>query len=270
MTDIKLIDNPSTLSILVVSCDRYADIWPHFFRLFYKYWTDCPNQLFLGSNYVNYDDPKITPLLIGKDTTWADSTKQMVERLPSEYFLLFLEDFFIRRSVNTENFVECFYALKKLKGGYLRLRPFPKPDSHLSAYPNIGLIDEGAPYRLALQAAIWRKDVFLELVQPGESAWDMELKGSRRSDRSPVGFYCTWEPIIHYQSGITMGKWSPQGVKICEEENLPIDFPKRPKMTQDEIRKLNIYKYINKIINIVPWKFRRIMKKYSFPIKTDI
>ena len=33
-------------------------------------------------------------------------------------------------------------------------------------YPIIGLIEEYAPYRLALQAAIWNKDEFLQLMQP--------------------------------------------------------------------------------------------------------
>jgi hypothetical protein len=267
MVDIKIIDDLSTLSILVASCDSYADIWPHFFKLFYKYWPDCPNQVFLGSNYTNYNDPNITPLLIGKDTTWADSTKQMVERLPSEYFLLFLEDYFIRKSVKTNNLLECFYNLKKLKGGYLRLRPFPKPDRHLSAYPNIGFIDKGAPYRLALQVAIWRKDVFLELVQTGESAWDMELKGSRRSDLSPVGFYCTWKPIIEYQSAITLGKWSPKGIKICAEEKIQIDFTKRPKMETHEIKKLYSSKVLNEFINIIPWKLRRMIKRVFYARK---
>jgi hypothetical protein len=259
-SDKKPKDVHSILSILVVSCDNYADIWPHFFHLFNKYWPDCPYQIFFGSNNVEYKDLKITSILIGKDTSWADSTKKMVESLPTDYFLLLLEDFFIRKTVKTEMVDDCFIALRQLNGGYLRLRPFPKPDRHISAYPYIGLIDVGAPYRLALQAAIWRKDIFLQLLQPGESPWDMEIKGSRRSDPLPVGFYCTWDAIIEYQACINLGKWSPQGIKICEEEKIQVDFAKRAKMTQDEIKKLNSNKTLNKYINIIPWKLRRTIK----------
>ena len=29
------------LAILVVSCDRYSDLWPAFIELFYRYWPDA-------------------------------------------------------------------------------------------------------------------------------------------------------------------------------------------------------------------------------------
>ena len=255
-------DELGSLSVLVVSCDHYADIWPHFFYLFHKYWPDCPTQVFLGSNNLVYDNPGISNLLIGNDISWADSAKQMVESLPTEYFLFLLEDFFIRKPVDTKTLVSCLTALKHLDGGYLRLRPFPNPDHSLSGYPHIGMIDVGAPYRLALQAAIWRRDVFLNLVKPGESAWDMEIKGSRRSDNLTVGFYCSWEPIIKYHAAITVGKWSPQGVKICEEEHMEIDYKKRSRLTPQAIRRLYFRRMINKMINVVPWKLRRKLRQF--------
>ncbi len=255
------LDTRNHLSILILSCDRYADIWPHFFTLFYKYWPDCPWRVFLGTNKIKLNDPKVVSLSIGEDANWADSAQKIVEKIPTDYFLVLLEDFFIRKTIMTNEITNCLLLLKELKGGYLRLRPFPKPDRHIPAYPAIGMIEENAPYRLALQAALWKKDVFLRLVQPGETAWDMEVKGTERSRSIPEAFYCTWDTTIHYRAGITLGKWSPVGLKICQEEKMQIDFSRRSKMTSEEVRKLKILEVFNNLVGVVPWKFRKAIKQ---------
>jgi hypothetical protein len=156
--------------------------------------------------------------------------------------------------------LDNFRALKKLDGGYLRLRPFPKPDQHLDAFSSLGSIDLEAPYRLSLQAAIWNKNIFLQLIESGETAWDMELKGSNRSRCVSKGFYCTWKTAIHYRGAITLGKWSPIGLKISKDEGMQIDFFKRPKLTSEEIGKINSRKIVSALVNMFPWRFRRTMK----------
>ena len=40
----------SDCSILVVSCDRYRDLWTPFFTLFQRYWPDCDMPVYLGTN----------------------------------------------------------------------------------------------------------------------------------------------------------------------------------------------------------------------------
>ena len=39
------------LTILDVSCDRYADFWEIFFKLFDRYWLDCPYKVYFGTNF---------------------------------------------------------------------------------------------------------------------------------------------------------------------------------------------------------------------------
>jgi hypothetical protein len=259
MEDSAYINN---LSILIVSCDRYSDIWPYFFSLFHKYWTDCPWKIFLGTNHIEYSDPRVYSLRVGDDVSWADGARKMVEHLPTDYFLLLLEDFFIQNDVATKSIVDCLRTLMNLQGGYLRLRPFPKPDANIAEYSNIGAIDIDAPYRLALQAAIWKKEVFLRLVKSGETAWEMELKGTERSRNISEGFYCTWGTTIQYRAGITLGKWSPVGIRICNAEKMQIDFLQRPKMSPREFGKLQMLGIMNELLNVFPWKLRRIMKRF--------
>ena len=36
-------------AILIVSCDKYSDLWDPFFKLFFKFWPDCPFNIYLLS-----------------------------------------------------------------------------------------------------------------------------------------------------------------------------------------------------------------------------
>src|SRR5438874_1592741 len=59
--------------VLVVSCDRYADLWRPFFELFWRRWPDFAGEIHLGSNYATYDHPRVQALRVGDDVTWAGS-----------------------------------------------------------------------------------------------------------------------------------------------------------------------------------------------------
>ena len=47
------------VAFLVVSCDNYCDLWYPFFKTFHKYWSECPYQLYLASNFKQYEDEKV-------------------------------------------------------------------------------------------------------------------------------------------------------------------------------------------------------------------
>jgi hypothetical protein len=247
------------LSILVISCDSYADAWPPFFSLFWQYWPDCPYPVFLGANQKGFSDPKVHSLMAGQDTGWSHSVRRMMEHLDGKYVLVLLEDFFFFRAVDTAHIASLFSSLVNLNGAYLRLKPFPRPDRTIPAYPNIGLIEPGAPYRVALQAAIWKKDVFLRLLKPGETPWQMELRGTVRSEHIPDTFYSVWKPALHYQAGITIGKWTPSALRRLKRENILLDLSARPVMTFDEALRRVASRGMNRVLNSIPWKIRRVI-----------
>ncbi|MDD5368679.1 MAG: hypothetical protein PHQ40_06335 [Anaerolineaceae bacterium] len=249
--------NMPTLSILIVSCDHYADLWKPFFALFWKNWPDCPYKVFLGANFNKFDDARVIHLLIGQEKGWSENARLMVEQVPSEYVLLLLEDFFLRSDVNNNLIIQCLMSLSELDGGYMRLKPFPKPDRKLALSPGIGLIECGAPYRTALQAAIWEKTTLLTLLKNGETAWDFELKGSRRSDDITKGFYSTWKPLINYEAGVTLGKWLPHVLERCIKQGIEVDTGARSVMSQREENIWKLHQVINFLYYSIPWKPRR-------------
>lgn len=197
-------------------------------------------------------------ILVGDDLSWAESARKMVENVPHEYLLVILEDWFLTRAVNTHIINELALALSQLKGGYLRLDPSPRPDKRVSGFPLVGEIDRGAPYRVSLHIAFWRRDILVNLLLDGETAWDFELLGSRRSDLLPVGFFCTWEDAIDYdKGGVNKGKWTPSAVRLAAEERLPLDFSTRSRLSNLEASSRYLINLIDSVLGLIPWRRRR-------------
>ena len=244
------------LSVLIPSCDAYADVWRPFFALFHRHWSDCPYSVYLGSNHITCDEPNVASLLIGEDRSWACSTRRMVEQIQTPYILMILEDFLLQQRVDTCRIVRLIADLERLQGGYLRLKPFPPPDVRLARFPEIGEIEPGAPYRGALQAAIWRRDTLLSLLRDEETAWEMEIYGSRRTDMLDCGFYCVWKAALVYTAGVTLGRWTPQGVAICRQQGVTVDLARRPMMKPGEALRLRWRWATAALLGVIPWKLR--------------
>jgi hypothetical protein len=248
--------------ILVPSCDGYRDLWPVFLAFFRRAWPDCPYPIYLGSNMLSCSEHPAQPLAIGKDEGWSISTRRMLEKLDYEYVLVLLEDFLLLSPVDSTLLARHLVTLHELGGAYLRLRPFPPPDYHLARYPLVGENAIGAPYRASLQAAFWRKSALLEMLVDGESAWQFEIFGARRSDMRADGFYSTWAHALDFYAAVTMGKWIPYGVALCREHGIVADLTARPMMTPREAARRAMRRFVNEAWDAVPWRQRAVFLRW--------
>lgn len=228
----------SDVSILINSCDKYADIWPVFFTLFWKNWPDCPYPVYLGTNMKTWDDERVHVLQVGPDISWADTTIKMVKMIPSKYILFFLDDFLIWEKVNTDEVVALVEKMKSLDIDYLRLRNWPPMYQPVDGYPDIVQVRSGTSYRCALEIAFWRRDVFLDLIVPGETPWEMEKIGSSRSN-DLTGFYATRKNLFKRTNGLERGKWIRDNLAGLRRENIALP-PGRDVMTTLEYIKYYI------------------------------
>lgn len=222
------------VTVLVPSCDRYRDLWKPFVTLLRRHWPDCPWPVLLGSNHLRCEEEGVTPLPIGEDVTWSQSTRAMLQHVASPIVLLLLDDFFFRSRVDSARLEGLVRTFQKLDGAYLRLVPNPPPDLPLARFPAVGEIIPGAPYRASLQAALWRKDDLLALLRDEENPWQMEVLGSRRSDGMERGFYAVWTPALDYYAGVVSGRWEPYGLAVLREQGVPVDLSARPALSAME------------------------------------
>lgn len=224
-------------AVLVMSCDAYQDLWTPFFTLFWRHWPDCPFAVYLGTNHLSFDHPRVTSLREG-DHEWSLRLRTYLNRIQANYILLLLEDYFFTTRISTADVERCLHSLHRLKGIVLRLYPRPGPDQPLTGDAAIGRIERNALYRVSTQAAIWNKASLLELLKDDESIWDFERKGTGRSQASPDGFYSTYNAVMSYERVIERGQWFPSAARYFERQQIGCDFNSRRVMSwATEIRK---------------------------------
>ena len=157
MTDFK-----DKFAVLVVSCDKYSDMWSPFFTLFWRFWSDCPFKVYLLSNNVDFNMPKVSTIKVGDDRSWSDTLLECLIKIREPYIMLFLEDLLLVDYVDTDRVLEVFRWIDQHKSNYVRLHPFPKPDKYLN--PMLGKISKGTVYRTGTITSVWNKNILMKLI----------------------------------------------------------------------------------------------------------
>jgi hypothetical protein len=229
-------DLPSC-SVLVVSCDFYSDMWRPFVTLFWRYWSDCPFEVYLGTNSARYEDPRIVTLNAGPDESWSKNLRFFLNQMDTKYVLLLLEDFLLTEPAPTEAVLKHLQALDALGGTVMRLFPNPPPETRLKGYPGIGVIHRLAQFRVSAQAAIWNRAGLLKLIHDEESAWDFELRGTLRSRSIGDGFYSALKPALRYLHSVEQGRWFWYPALRFQRAGIGCDFEARRVMPAWEAAK---------------------------------
>jgi hypothetical protein len=257
-------------ALLVISCDGYRDLWAPFFTLLFRYWDECPYPVFLGSNFEEYPDRRVVPLAIGEDRDWSSNLLAMLASVPTDGILLLQEDFLLDRPVQTPRIEQLIGYAGARKAACLRLMPIPGPDSPCADHLELGEIRAGADYRVSLQAAWWRKEDLQAVVRPGESPWQFERRGSRRSDDIRAPFLCLREgidlPLDYFTTAVFRGYWEPGAVELCRRENVPIDFRARRIMPlgmrwERSLRRRGFPDGLARMMAL-PFRFRKPVRKH--------
>lgn len=238
-------------AVLISSCDNYQDLWEPFFTLFFRYWPDCPYPVYLGTNHLIYDHPRVKTIGVGDDTDWSSSFRCTLEQIPCPYVIVMIEDFLPTKSVDTAKIDRLITYMEAKGAGCLRLFPCPGPDLLCLDNPEVGGISKGADYRLSLQAAIWNKQTLLELLREGESAWELELNGTKRTNDLDVPFLCVTgdSPIPYFCTGVVKGKWVREAVELCEKEGIEVDLTVRS--VQTPVDRFLRSEIISKLIGVI-------------------
>lgn len=240
-------------AVLVVSCDKYSDLWDPFFSLFEKNWSGCPYDIYLGSNTIDFKKDRIKMLFSGKDIDWANSTMKIVSQLSSKYLLILLEDMFIGSPINTAYVEQILSFMQEVKAKHIHIRPLPPADHVIENIP-VGIYNKGMPYRVNVMG-FWEREYFLDLLIPGETPWQFEIMGSYRAV-SCEGFYCLNKELFKHVNMVEKGCWIPKSVKWCRENGVNIDISRRKLLTGLKLLKNNLQVvYFNTILKI-NWKIR--------------
>jgi hypothetical protein len=215
----------SSVAVVVSSCDAFFDAWRPFVFFFRKHWSDCPFPIHLIVNRLRVRSAIVHGISVGPDREWASNMATALASISQPYILYFQEDYFLNARVNNARLAEdmafafdndvasfCFYARSRLEANFQPLND------------RFGVVPPDSDGRTRLQVTLWKKGVLEATLRPGESAWDMEARGSERTRHlTAISYLHRRElPIPYLMSAIVRGLWTPPALALCKEAGVKI------------------------------------------------
>ncbi len=254
----------NVLSIYVSSTDRYDWLHEGFFFYFHKYWSDCPYEIYLGSETKEFHDNRVNSLTIGEETQWGDLTIKNLEKIQSPYILLMLDDFFLERNVDSDVIKAIITKTQELGAKHVRLSEngLPKKLSLNEVENGFINICQSKYYRCSLQTAIWEREYLLSILRSEENPWEFELRGSERISCSDGIYFLKKQPLIFHFGGVAhKGYLERKFAKRMQKDGLL--FNNRYVMT----RRRQILKFLEDLhndlhlSNKIPQKIKNFVKR---------
>lgn len=248
-----------TIAIVVPSCDNYSDLWTPFFQCLHRFWPDCPYPIYLITNHKQSPDTGATTISIGDDLSWSDNLITALRQIPEPYVFVHIEDLFLVQKVNTVKVKTLFDWAIANKINYLKT---------IRGHHNAGVsyndwvcgIPRGSLYRASLMMTLYKKEVLLNLLKHGESAWDFEVHATERSD-SYDNFYQVKENYFSIINTIIKRKWQRSATKLMRTLNISIDLSSRQVMTYAEQFRYTMRVFRAALFGLFPVSVKRKLKK---------
>jgi hypothetical protein len=232
------------LTIFVNTSDNFEDCWIPFFTLFRQYWPDCPYPIVLNTETKDFSfeglDIHCTKVSFGETQrlTWSECLARSLDTINTPFILYLQEDYFLERTVRSDLICTFLAELMAGRADVIRLMECGGSGPwHPSPNPLLWQVDQQAKYRIALQAALWRKSSLRGHVRLHESPWQLEVFGSARARRIKDKVFCVnrdkfskpeTEIFPYTPTGVVSGKWERQVVEpLFLKHGISVDFSKR-------------------------------------------
>lgn len=247
------------IAILVISCDKYSDLWEICSKVFNKFWPDCPYDKYLASNTKQFSSNGFYPILMGEDISWSQGLKNALSKLEEEYEYVFtlLEDYYFVEKLDNEYMTKMFDSFVLAEGNFLRLFRVLRPQiRYFNEY--FGETENYTPYRQTCVFSLWKIQTLYELLKENENAWEFEKVGVKRGFKYEK-FFCVYKNKFKVINLVIKGKLVPKSYKrlkrIFPEVNLT-----RPSFSFVEMVRMSIRDFfILTFLRFVPKKIRSLI-----------
>jgi hypothetical protein len=236
------------ISLLIIGYDPYKDVWDHYFDLLEKYWPDRP-RTYLATNTITPAYKNVTDIPCGADAEWSRKVYQSLDKIPTDYVILLLEDFFTTRPVNGERFEKLITFLERHKVDYCKLLNQSKIIG--PAYEEkhaLHILSENTTYGVSLQPAFWKKSFLKELVGPENyNAWNFEFTQVKNKTHTRKDITCLGETsnVLEITHAVVQSKYLRSAIRTFKKQGYTIDTTVRPAMSAKDDFKYNLKLAVN-------------------------
>ena len=199
-------------TVLVASCDKYADLLGPFSALWRKFWPDCPFEVVLvtESEPVNAKGLCFDRVVAcGTGGNWCSRLVQALDTVNTPYVLMLCDDYYLEKPIETARILERLAQAKAFDAANLRLIPNPKPS---------------IPYRDGLME--YRKQTAY-CMDGKASIWEFERHGSFAVANEKRPLLVTPTREFPFVDAVHKGCWEKFGLAVCRANGIEPDLSVR-------------------------------------------
>lgn len=228
------------MKILVLSCDKYADLFEPFHYCMEKYWPNHPEIIYSMESIPN---PYYKTICINyPNEKWTKRIYETVKNWTDDYIITLCDDVFIRKPVNQARLDYLYEAVKTLKDfcqisfiSEIKYHPdlILKP---VDGYENISVRLRDS-WKNSVNASLWKLDNFKKVLKGNTGKdvdiWKFECDKTRMFNFKYYNSTNADWPINWGRErgrrcvAVQKGKWTQECVDFFNSENYYIDFNKR-------------------------------------------
>ncbi len=238
--------------LMILTCDKNIDLWEVLLNQIEKYWPDYSGEIFFNTeksvleqggykNTLRFPKQKYE-----WDTPWSLRLLSCLNEIKEEYVLFLLDDFILTKAVDFAEIEQCVKLMEE-NSDIACFNYMPTNSEYIKReYERYELKDRKAPFRINLQAALWRKSFLVKYIRKHENPWQFESWGSMRARRYSDKIYHIEKdaPIVFdYPEGgvLADNRWrGKEAIELMKNEGYKIDFEVRGFYEKGDKRKTEI------------------------------
>lgn len=255
------IDINQKVAFVIPSCDGYSDLWQPLFQALRLFWPENPFRKYLITNHLFPVFEGVEIVQIGDDVSWSDNLSNALDEITEDYVLLNIEDLIICDRVDHDRLSAVVSEFISGHGNYLRLNPTPKGVDVGGA---MDVVPVGDIYRASTIFSIWRKDVLRSILRSGESAWDLEIYGTSRTDCFG-GWFAAKDYLLSYVNLVIKGKVDPRALAALYRCGI-FYRAQRPVLSRLEMFKLLAREKRSAVFGLLPRRLKRAIRDAFRPV----
>jgi len=146
---------------------------------------------------------------------WSDALIKYLTGIKDNLVLILLEDYWLMKPINWRGVLDAVDTMTQNKN-ILRFdlssdRMFSKDARYVASTEHLDLCFAKGDYSLSFQAGIFRRELLLEILRPGETPWQSELNGTARLNETIYSVLGSYQWPINYMIVMNKGKIDYEG-----------------------------------------------------------
>lgn len=171
------------LTLLILSCDKFSDLWPAHTKLLNQNWPDRNIRTVILTDIPRKESfPGVEIIGAGYGTEFTERIRHVLPLIDTEYVLVTLDDYFPTTPIRNSAINRIVDIMSRRGYDYIRL--YDRPHCPLTTTPDekIFTFSLDKEYRVNLYAGMWRKNfISRTLGEKVMNPWEFEVTLTERA-----------------------------------------------------------------------------------------